>query len=74
MCAGINLAAFVLWRVDAAFMDRHFVTSLSAVSQGRPYTLLTSAVSQVRLSPGRMWCSRECLFEMAFIIYPMPYV
>lgn len=41
------MAGFIWWRVDAAFMSRHALVSLPAVREGRPYTLLTSAFSQV---------------------------
>lgn len=47
----MNVAGFVWWRVDPAFMERHFLVSLPAVTGGRPYTLLTSAVSQVPAAP-----------------------
>lgn len=41
-----NVAVFVAWRGDAAFMRRHFTTSWDAIKAGRIHTLVTSAFSQ----------------------------
>ena len=47
----LNVVVFVAWQVGArvpevgAFMERHFLVSLTSVEQGRIWTLLTSAFS-----------------------------
>ena len=42
---GVNVAGWLLWRTNPAFMKRHFVVSVESVSNLRLHTLLTAAFS-----------------------------
>lgn len=47
---GTNVAVYFMWqRFDPKFMDQHFTVSIGSVLNGRIYTILTSAFSQMDL-------------------------
>jgi hypothetical protein len=47
MCAGVNVAVFLLWQLNPQFAARNFLVSPQHIRDGRVYTLLTSGTMQL---------------------------
>ena len=47
LCAGLNVAVFLLWQLNPQFAARNFLVSSQHIRDGRVYTLLTSGELQL---------------------------
>ena len=45
MCAGANVAVFLLWQLNPQFATRNFLVSPQHIRDGRIHTLLTSGLN-----------------------------
>ncbi len=61
LCAGLNVAVFLLWQLNPQFAARNFLVSPQHIRDGRVYTLLTSGAASAVNSRSKLdqGCARS---------------